>query len=554
MKTIKVNVDNKSLQVAPGTTIRELFGRVTITEREIVAANLNNNLVGLNTKLNGRSKVMPIYSSDPSGISVLRQSIAHMLHSVVLENHPGLELITGQSLLGGYFYEVKNTHQPVEDLAELAKNLTDNLEELVARELPFEIRSIPVDAAKNILTDPSGSKAKLLRTWASPVISIVTLGKFTDIMHGPYAPSTWFGAGAEVIPYKTGLILKFPGASEIGAADHGQLLWESYRETREWNRRLGVETVSDLNHAILDDRLADVIRIAEAQHEKKIAAIADLVASRRNRINRIRILCAAGPSSAGKTTFVQRLQVQLRVNAIEPIIINLDDYFLAREELKPDEKGELDFEALETLNVELIREHAQELLAGREIRVPKYDFVAGKPVPPDQWRPIRLQKEQVIIFEGIHGLNPELFGHIQEGAVFRIFVNALTQLVIDEHNRLFTADVRLLRRIVRDRRYRGYKASATIKQWPSVQRGEMKHIFPFQETADAMFNSALVYETAVLKVFAWRFLLEIPPGDPAQIEAYRLLRFLDLFVPVFPEGVPANSVLREFIGGSGFYE
>ncbi len=550
MKTITVNVENESLQVSPGTTIRELFGRVTIAEKGIVAANLNNNLVGLNTKLNGHSKVMPIYSSDPAGISVLRQSIAHMLHCVVLENHPGLELIIGQSLLGGYFYEVNHHPEATEDLAKLAKNLTGSLEELVAKDLPFEIRRVPVEAVENLLTDPVGSKARLLRTWASPVIQVVTLGQFTDIMHGPYAPSTRFGAGATVIPYKTGLILKFPGAPEIGAADHGHLLWESYRERREWNRRLGVETVGDLNHAILEDRLADVIRIAEAQHEKKIAGIADLVASGRDRI---RILCAAGPSSAGKTTFVQRLQVQLRVNAIEPIIINLDDYFRARAELQRDEKGEVDFEALEALNVELIREHVQELLSGREIRVPKYDFVKGQPDPPETWRPVRLKKKQVIIFEGIHGLNPELFGHIQEGAVFRIFVNALTQLVIDEHNRLFTADVRLLRRIVRDRCYRGYKATETIKRWPSVQQGEMKHIFPFQDTADAMFNSALVYETAVLKVLAWRFLLEILPQDPSQIEAYRLLRFLDLFVPVLPEGVPANSVLREFIGGSGFY-
>jgi uridine kinase len=244
--------------------------------------------------------------------------------------------------------------------------------------------------------------------------------------------------------------------------------------------------------------------------------------------------------------------VQLRVNGIEPVILGLDDYYRPRAEYPLDEDGTPDFEALESLNLDLIDEHLTGLLAGKEVRIPRFDFPRGVPAPRETWRPLRLEDHQVLLMEGIHGLNPRLWRCVPEDARFRIYINALTQLVIDEHNRIFTSDSRLLRRIVRDRRYRGTAAGETLARWPRVRRGEERHIFPFESEADIVFNSALVYETAVLKTFAWRYLLEVPRDSPPRMDAYRLLKFLELFVPVFPDGVPANSVLREFMGGSGF--
>jgi uridine kinase len=288
--------------------------------------------------------------------------------------------------------------------------------------------------------------------------------------------------------------------------------------------------------------------VAEALHEKRLAEIADEIADRRDVL---RFVFVAGPSSAGKTTFVKRLSVQLKVNGIEPVVIGLDDYYGNREDCPKDENGEYDFEALEALDLRLIDQHLAALYAGEEIGVPKFSFAKGRR-EEGEGRPLRTAPGQVALIEGIHGLNPRLIESVPREAVFSIYINALTQLVIDDHNRIFTADARLLRRIVRDRRYRKTPAAETIARWPSVRRGEQKHIFPHQEHADATFNTALVYETSVLKTFAWRYLLEVPRSHPSRTEAHRLLSFLELFVPVFPDAVPHNSVLREFLGGSAF--
>jgi uridine kinase len=249
---------------------------------------------------------------------------------------------------------------------------------------------------------------------------------------------------------------------------------------------------------------------------------------------------------------VRRLSVQLRVNGVEPVSLSLDDYYKCREQTPRDEEGKLDFEAIEALDLGLLHEQLVDLLAGKKVHIPRFDFVTGKPTEKSTWQPCQIKPGQVLLIEGIHGLNPQLTAPVPDTAKLRIFVSALTQLVIDEHNRIFTADSRLLRRVVRDRRYRGTSAADTIDRWPSVRRGEEKHIFPYQELSDVMFNSALVYETPVLRTFALRYLLEVPREHPSRSHAYQLLKFLELFVPVFPDLVPANSILREFVGGSGF--
>lgn len=534
----------RTLKLPSGVTVAEVFGRGRIEDEGILVATLNNQLVGLHTRIEGDALVAPLTRAERAGLEVLRRSCALALHATASREHPGLRLRVAHSLRGSWYYSVQGATR---DLETLAAELTEGLEDYAERDVPYERLRVPVEAAEATLTDPAGSKRRLLEAWVPPTVPAVALDGFVDIQHGPVALSTAVVRGAEVLPCPPGLLLRFPGGS--GDVEGVRHLMETYAETRDWNRRVGVATIGDLNRAALKDEIGEVSRVAEALHEKKIAQIADAVAAR---IGVIRLISVAGPSSAGKTTFVRRLSVQLRVNGIEPVVLGLDDYYRPRAEYPRDEKGELDFEALEALNLDLIDAHFEALLRGDEIRVPRFDFVRGVPVEDHRWRPLRLRDDQVLLVEGIHGLNPRLTAAVPEEACFRIYVNALMQVNIDEHNRIPTADVRLLRRIVRDRRYRGTPAADTIARWPSVQRGALRHIFPYDREADAVFNSALAHETAVLKTFAFRYLLEVPRNHPSRVDAYRLMKFLELFVPVFPDGVPANSVLREFIGGSGF--
>jgi len=420
---------------------------------------------------------------------------------------------------------------------------------MVESNLSLDRREVAVEEACLVLADPSGSMTRLLDAWPFPHVPVVELCGFVAIQHGPFAPSTSYARGVHVVPFPRGMILQFSRDAPRPDPARSRRLVAAYRESREWNQMIGVATVGDLNEAILQDRIDEVIRVQEALHEKKIVQIADVIAEQRDRI---RLVCVAGPSSSGKTTFVRRLSVQLQVTGVQPVIVGMDDYYQDRSKTPRDRDGHYDFEAVEALDVPLLSQHLEALVEGREVLMPRFDFEAGQRAPESRWRPLRLKPNQILLIEGIHGLNPMLTELIAPEAKYRIFVSALTQLVIDEHNRIPTSDGRLLRRIVRDRRYRGTPAASSIEMWPRVRRGEQRYIFPFQEQCDVMFNSALVYEAAVLKTFAWRYLLEVPRENPARIEAYPLLRFLDLFVPIFPDHVPSNSVLREFIGGSGF--
>ncbi len=549
-KKIKVKVGDKIGFVPVKTSIQKTMEILGQENKGMVAAIIDNVLVGLQTQLYTGNEVKPVYRDENIGISVVRESVSHIFHSLMRERHPELSFFVGQSLHGGYFYEVYDGDTEP-DLFALAEEMTDAIEELAKAKESFHRHIVTINHALDSLPKEFKAKRKLLQAWPGGLISMIGLRGFDDIQHSPYALDTSCALGTKVVPYPPGLILQFPGASEKGTADRGKKLWEVYRETRDWNRKISVATVGDLNKAVLEGRESDVIQIAEAQHEKKMAQIADLIIQKQKQ-KQARIVCVAGPSSAGKSTFVQRLSIQLRVGGVEPILMNLDDYYRPRCEYPLDENGEADFEALEALNLEKIQEDVKNLLVGKEILIPKFNFKEGLPEPKNMWRSVSLGKEQVLIIEGIHGLNPALLGDCPDNEVIRIFINALTQLMIDEHNRIATMVIRLIRRIVRDRRYRGTLAQETIDRWPSVIRGESRHIYPFQEKADIMFNSTLSYEVAVLKTFAWRYLMEVPRDNPARVNANRLLGFLDLFIPVFPDAVPENSVLREFIGGSRF--
>jgi uridine kinase len=358
--------------------------------------------------------------------------------------------------------------------------------------------------------------------------------------------------GFAVVPYENGLLLRFPrngDAAHLPPLAPQPKLFAAYRETRRWNELLGLANVGSLNRMCLSGEISEQIRIAEGFHEKKIAGIADLVAQESRRV---RFVLVAGPSSSGKTTFIRRLAVQLRVNGIQPVGLSLDNYFLDRDRTPVGADGKPDYEALEALDLELFNAHLAALQRGDEAEMPRYDFVRGKRADRDRWARQRLLPNQVLLVEGIHALNHRLTEAVPEQAKYRVFISALTQLILDDHNRIFTSDTRLLRRIVRDRLFRGHPATRTLEMWSAVRRGEARGIFPFQEEADVIFNSALVYEPAVLRVFAERFLLEVPREHPAYTEAYRLLKFLGWFVPVFPDEVPHTSILREFIGGSAF--
>ena len=307
--------------------------------------------------------------------------------------------------------------------------------------------------------------------------------------------------------------------------------------------------MGQLNEQTVKGTADELIRVAEGLHEKKIANIADRIAADKDNV---KLVLIAGPSASGKTTFSKRLSLQLQVNGIHPVALSTDNFYVNREDTPKDKHGKWDFEAIEAIDLTLFNDILAALLQGEEVKTPRFNFVTGLRRPEDDWVPMQLQPGQILVVEGIHGLNNKLTRAVPNKQKFKIYVSALTQLCIDDHNRIFTSDARFLRRIVRDRLFRGYSAATTIENWPSVRLGEMRNIFPFQEQADVMFNSALVYEQAVLRLFAERFLLEVPQDHPSFVDAYRLLRFVENFVPMFDEKVPQISILREFIGGSAF--
>lgn len=530
-------------QVQPGTTIAELLGRQTIRQQRLVAALLNRHLVGLNTSLHYDQEIQPIASGDDVARPVIRQAIQHMFHTVMASLYPNLQLEIGQSLAGGFFYEILPTKGPGPDLDQLAEEATRALTSLRLSDQPFRTVTVSTESALAALAGRPSSRSGLLKAWPHPLVNLVSLNGTIDLQHGPYPLSTGVLPDCRVLAMPPGLVLQLDCERQPKLASH-HLLLQSYREARQWNRQMGVATIGQLNEAILEDRLGRIVRLAEALHEKKVVEVAAEICRRQ-----ARVICLAGPSSSGKTTVVQRLATQLEVNGLKPMILNLDDYYRARDELPFEEDGMQDFESPQALELSLLNQHLETFLQGQPIRIPRFDFVRGRRLDGEAGRTLQAESNSVLLLEGLHALHPQISGGpLTQSSTFRIFVSALTQLVIDEHNRIQTSKVRLLRRIVRDRRYRGTPVCQTLARWPRVRAGEETHIFPHQASADALFNSSLVYETAVLKSFAQRYLLEVPRDHECQGEAYQLLKFLDLFIPVFPDVVPSTSVLREFIG------
>ena len=527
--------------------LRSLLGEIPDT---VLAALVNRRQVMLDFPLRGRVVLDLVTYGSRAAEHVYKRSVSLMLYEARWRCYPEARLIIGQSLGNSYHFQVRGATVPLE---EMAARLEAAMRELVAERRTFRRRTVTLEEVEDHFARwRMDDKLALLRTRRSSTVHTVTCGEFVDVAHGPFAPHTGCLPTFAVLPYGDGLLLRFPRRSnrdDLPDFRPKDLLFTTCLETRRWEEILGTHHVGQLNRLAANGTISSIVRVAEGFQEKKIAQIADAIAGR---TERVRLVTIAGPSSSGKTTFIKRLAVQLRVNGIEPVALSLDNYYVDRERTPRGEDGEPDFESIDALDLALFNESLAGLLAGREVRTPHYDFLSGQR-REDKWSPMRLEPNQVLLIEGIHGLNDRLTEAVSRDHVYRIYISALSQLAIDDHNRIFTSDARLIRRIVRDRKYRGFSAERTLELWEKVRSGEGRWIFPFQEQADVMFNSALVYEPAVLRIYAERFLLQVPRDSPAYTEAYRLLKFLSLFVPVFPDEVPHTSILREFIGGSAFH-
>ncbi|NOZ78888.1 MAG: nucleoside kinase [Acidobacteria bacterium] len=549
--TVEVLYRGQAVEVPAGTRVDELIRKVDgDIPSTVLSALVNRRQVMLDFPLRGRSEVELVVYGSRSGELVYKRSVSLMLYEACRELYPEVRLIIGQSLGNSYHYQVEGDGH---DLKAMAARLEKRMREIHREKRPFVRQTVTIEEIEDYLRERGCTdKLALLSTRRSSTVHTISCGEFVDLAHSPYAPHTGCLPTFGVMAYGDGLLLRFPrrgNRERLAAWTPKPKLYATYVETRDWQELLNIHHVGQLNRLCLNGGIKDMVRIAESLHEKKIAQIADEIAAK---ADRVRLVTIAGPSSSGKTTFAKRLGIQLRVNGLEPVSLSLDDYYVPRAETPIGEDGKPDYEALGAIDLKLFHQQLRDLLRGREVLTPRYDFVTGERKPKEKWTPMRLGDRQVIVIEGIHGLDHRLTQSVPPDEKYRIYISALTQLAIDDHNRIFTADARLIRRIVRDYFFRGFSAERTLELWERVRRGEGKWIFPFQEEADVMFNSALVYEPAVLKTFAIRFLLQVPRTSPSYPEAFRLLKFLSLFVPIFPDEVPNTSILREFIGGSTF--
>lgn len=513
----------------------------------VVAISVNNNLKDLNYVFTEPCRVELLDLSTEIGFRIYRRGVTFLLLKACRELYPETQLLVKHSLSNGLYCELLDK---VLDDTEAAR-IQKRMRELAVLDLPIKKMLIP-RAQAAFIYEKQGmmDKIKLLEFREKEVVHMYELDGYYEYFYGHMVPNSGMLDNFRLINYPPGLILQTPERSSPNAIQpyiDQSKLFSVYSEAKEWVEMMGTPHVAALNDIIENQDIIDLIRINEALHEKKIASIADMICQN----TEVRLILIAGPSSSGKTTFAQRLMIQLRVNGLKPVMVSMDNYFVDRNETPRDENGEYDFEALEALKLDLFNEDLGKLIKGEKVQVPIFNFKKGR--CEDYGVPVKIPTREPIIVEGIHGLNDQLTWSIPPEQKFKIYISALTQLNIDFSNRIPTTDCRLLRRIIRDARTRGHGTRETLNRWPSVRRGEMKNIFPFQENADVMFNSSLVYELAVIKKYAEPLLMDIGPGEAEYIEAKRLSKFLTYFRDAPTEPIPPNSILREFIGGSWFH-
>jgi len=546
-KTAQISFpDGRILEAPLGTPLEDYF-QAAFGDPAVpfVAALVDGELRELNHRIWSDATVEPLFLSDSDGIRIYRRSLSFLLITVVRELFPEASVFVDHSLpFGGFFCEVGGRKPFSEE--ELAQ-IETRMHELVAADFSIKRERVPLDVAIAMFWERGETdKAKLLKHRLKDDLKLYNLRDSRDYFHGYMVPSTGYLRYFSLQRWPPGFVLKYPRRTNpteiVATRDHPQLT-KIFREYGKRLRLLGVASVSGLNEAIDSGQIREIVLVSEALHEQRIAQIAEQIHADED----IRLVLIAGPSASGKTTFSKRLSIQLLAQGIHPFPLALDDYFVDREKTPRDRNGNFNFEALEALDILLFNEHLQALMRGEEVQLPRFDFKVGRRGKGEK---VQLGPDHVIIVEGIHGLNPRLVGAVPDERIYRVYVSALTQLNIDRHNRVPTTDTRLIRRIVRDATYRGYSAAETLENWEMVRQGEKVHIFPYQEHADVMFNSALVYELAVLRQHAVPLLLQVKPSSPRRVEVKRLLALLQWFEPCGTELIPDNSILREFIGDS----
>ena len=537
--------DGRVLSGPRGATVGDFLEALKF-DSQLIAAIVNGDLRELTYPITIESRVLPVTMSEPDGARIYRRSLTFLLQMVFKDLFPDAILFVDHSVAsGGYYCQVTGRQPLSESEIELLKA---HVQKLVDSNLPFERMEVPIKEAIDYFHSRGyEDKVRLLSYRKKNYLTLYRLRERMDYHHGYMVPSTGYLKWFDLEFTEGGFTLRYPRRHKpnelLPMPDYPKLLG-TFLQYGDWLTKLGIENVGALNNAIQSGRSDQIVLVSEAFHENNLARIADQVV---NQLDRSSIILIAGPSSAGKTTTSRRLTVQLLALGVSPFPLELDNYFLERDKTPLGEDGKPDFESIDALDLPLLADHLSRLIKGEEVQLPRYNFKTGL---REDGELIRLQNGQPIILEGIHGMDPRLLPKNLSGEAFRIYVSALTQLNLDRHNRVSTTDTRLIRRIVRDARERGYSAAQTIGRWESVRRGEKRHIFPFQENANVMFNSALAYELAALKPFAEPLLRQVPYGTPEYIEAKRLLAFLEWFLPLDISLIPGTSIVREFLGGS----
>lgn len=518
-------------------------------ENPILGALVNNKVKELSFVFVKNKKVEFIDYSHPDGMRLYVRSLFFVLYAAVREVFPEVKLKMMHGISRGYYCELAGLERPITDSDVFA--IKSEMQQIIELDLPFEKVGLPTEEAVDICRKHNlRYKAKLFEQQGTMFTYMYFMGDLVNYFYGHMVPSTGFLKVFDLVSYYDGLLLRIPNPnkfSEVQGYTRNDKLFGVFQEHKDWAEILNVPNVANLNEYTLNGQSGDIIKISEALHEKKIAEIANMIYARRDNV---KVVLIAGPSASGKTTFSKRLMVQLAVNGLKPTMISLDDYFVDREKTPLDEKGEYDFEAIEAIDVEYFNEQLNQLFDGEEVELPKFNFTVGRKFPSG--KKMRLIPGSVLVVEGIHGMNPNLVPHIAPENTFKIFLSALTQISIDDQNHISTTDNRLIRRMIRDSKYRNYSAQDTIRRWPSVRAGEDKNIFPYQENADVMFNSALLYELAVLKKYAEPLLKAVTESQPEFSESNRLLKFFSYFKTIDDIEIPPTSLIREFLGGSSF--
>nr|WP_313980410.1 nucleoside kinase [uncultured Prevotella sp.] len=541
--------NNKKTQEVPiGSTLSDIYKEINLQMPfGPVSAKVNNKVEGLHYRVYHNKDIEFLNLLSPSGIRTYTRSLFLVLCKAVHDLYPTSSVVIDIPVSNGYYCNLQLGH---EITTEDVDRIRTRMQEIIDAKMPIQRYETTTEEAVKMFTELGDiQKAKLLKSSGSLYCVYYVLDDYKDYYYGSMLTNTaqlhLFG----LEPYFDGVLLRIPSVqdpSKLGELIRQDKMFEVFKEHHRWQSILGIKTVGDFNEAVKNGQATDLINVSEALQEKKISQIADTIAGRKE----IKVVLIAGPSSSGKTTFCKRLSVQLLASGVKPVQISLDDYFVNRVETPKDENGELDYESIYALNIPLINEQFNALFRGEEVELPKYNFQIGKSEKSGE--KLHLGENNILLVEGIHALNPLLTEQIADDKKFKIYASALTTILLDDHNYIPTTDNRLLRRIVRDYKYRGCSAQDTIHRWPSVRAGENKWIFPYQEQADVMFNTALLFELAVIKPQAEEVLEQVPENCEEYAEAYRLRKFLKYFAPLPFRNLPPTSLLREFLGGSSF--